>query len=44
MALEGLEYDVQDPVGVQVEVADQRLDHLQNVGQGHSWEVLHGKT
>lgn len=40
MALEGLENDVQDPVGVEVEVANQRLDDLQYVGQGHRWQVL----
>ena len=32
LALEALEDDVQDAVGVEVEVADEGLDHLDHVG------------
>ena len=40
MALKALENDVQYSVWIEIEVADERLDHFYDVAWGHRAEVL----
>ncbi len=40
MALERFENNVQHSVGVEVKVANKRLDDFENVGQRHQGQVL----
>ena len=40
LALEALEDDVENPVGIKIEISDDGLDHFDDVAWGYSGEIL----
>ena len=40
LALETLQDDIENTVGIKIEISNDRLDHFDDVGWGHSGEIL----